>query len=154
MFAVAQPHRPFIVSIVRDSGIAVRSILSTASVPKGCVFWGRVRGLRMGDQELLRTFDISIKPRPTPYGAYSLDLIPVPPKRSWPMPNNHAYAYDNRAELSDALDRLGIPDAEKTSILCCLDRGSIYRIISLTVPDEVAATLGVTEMSVLNMGHP
>ena len=149
MFALAQPKGHSSTLSSEIVGLRSEAYSRPRPYPKGCVFWGRVRGLRMGDQELLRTFDISIKPRPTPYGAYSLDLIPVP-KQTWLAPNNnaYAYAYGNRAELSDALDRLGISDAKKTSILCCLDRGAIYRIISVTVPDEVAATLGVTEMSV------
>ena len=85
-----------------------------------------------------RSYELSINPQTAPFGPYSLDLIPAP--KSTGLLTKNTYA--NRVELSDALDRLGIEDSEKISILHFLDRGDIYRILSFPVPDEVAITFG------------
>lgn len=96
-----------------------------------------------------RTYTVSINPRRTPYRPYALDLIPSP-KWTDRLPNN---TYANWAELSDALGRLGIADNEKISIRHLLDRGDIYRILSFSVPDEVATTFGWVFDSEPSLNH-
>ena len=125
----------------------------TAFAPKAAYFFGegarpwsmaRVPDYSLGakcpkgELQVDRRYDVSINPRTTPFGPYSLDLIPSP-KWTGLLPKN---TYANRAELRDALDRLGIVDNEKISILHFLDQGNIYRILSFPVPDEVAITFG------------
>ena len=85
-----------------------------------------------------RKYEVSINPRRTPFHPYTLDLFPAL-KEAEPLPKN---SYADWAELSDALDRLGIGGDEKFGILYCLDRGDICRILGCHVSEEVAATFG------------
>ena len=86
-----------------------------------------------------RIYEVSINPKPHPFGVYSIDLAPLP---DW-TGRIRKSTYANRAELSEALDRLGIVDNNKTSILSCVDRGDIYRILRFPVPHDTAITFGV-----------
>lgn len=86
-----------------------------------------------------RKYEISITPPAVPFGTtlYSIDLIPLP---TWegPIPENTF----NRAELTNALRRLGIEGAALTEVCEVLDRGDIFRIVGASVADDVAATFG------------
>jgi hypothetical protein len=131
-----------------DSKEAVPTVPRT----QGRAFWGNARGLAekkgrdcspklnciQWSRKVERRYDVSINPRSTRYGAYSFDLAPSVKRTVILLKNTYA----NKAELCSALDRLGIADEEKISILYHLDRGDIYRILSFPVPDEVAITFG------------
>ncbi len=91
-----------------------------------------------GKAEVDRIFEVSINPRRTPYGPFSLELISLPKWTGFLLKN----AYDNWAELCNALDRLGIAENEKMSILNCVDRGGRYQILGLRVPREIAIAFG------------
>ena len=95
---------------------------------------------RHGSGTLERKYDILISPRNAPYGSFSIELIPRPDQDRTLVGEKNSYV--SNAELSNAIERLGIAGSEKASILEALAKGYRYRIFGTWISDEVVMTLG------------
>jgi len=97
-----------------------------------------IKTTRHGSGTLHRKYDILFIPRKSPYGSYSIELIPRPNEDETIVREKNWYL--SQAELNNAIERLGIAGSEKESILEALAKGYKYRILSIPIPLEVVKT--------------